>query len=248
METKKGYLVTRDKQDGYSFTISIVEDSRGIKVCDDGKEFFNFYTLLTEEEQKLLDSYFGRIKNDKKSKIDDPEVIKILSKFGQDKLRDYRDSEEILYQELEDKNGGNYGKELLSNAIFPIPDESLCFDVKNQEIFNNAFYNSNDTRKIYYYKGHDSNLDVIFIDNEGKKVSGDVYNPELDIYDLRKTSDRLFRTNITRYRIYMKREYNHENMNRLEVALIPNGYANQDELSRYKKITPLGTLKQNKTT
>ena len=47
MEARKGYLVVLDKQKKINFDISICDG----RICDDSKEFYDYYQKLTIEDR-----------------------------------------------------------------------------------------------------------------------------------------------------------------------------------------------------
>lgn len=246
METKKGFLVNKTVQDKYYFDIAVCN---GV-ICDYCKEFYDYYQTLSANDRIDLDNYFKDFKDDN---IEDPKVEKLLYGFCQGKIDIKRHLVPIIYTEKEDINGNKYGEEYLTDFIFPIPKElSGNFNIDKERKVNNVYQgvkknNVEPIKNIIYYPcGKDSKEYLIFKIRSGRRFytnnkdsyraydlfntyeascKADEYNPVLAIK----------KTDLTRYRICMSLDYVHENMNRMDVALIENGYANQNDINAYER-------------
>ena len=85
MEIKKGYLVRVDNQRKITFNISICDGN----VCDDSKEFYDYFQSLTRSEQITIEKCLRDLDDEV---IEDSKVIDLLFRFCKDKITPLFDS------------------------------------------------------------------------------------------------------------------------------------------------------------
>ena len=251
MELKKGYLLIRSKQNECSFDVSIDSDGN---ICDDNEEFYKYYQSLNGEQQEAVTKYFSNTNIQCRE-----EVESILFEFVKDKLLKARKGVWILYEEVVDVDGNKYGKEYLTDRLFPIPNK-ITGDVKGKSktkqkkgFFGVKKGSPSEGLKRFYVYGRDRLRYLKFIDNSSnvyysrvKTISkGDGHFGLYDSFDdscgdecdtIRKEKYRVYERDVTTYRVKIGVKFNHENMNRLEVALLKDHeeYANDRDVSRYR--------------
>lgn len=245
MSYKKGHLVKMDEQKKLFFNISICDG----KVCNDSPEFYNYYQKLSSDKQEIIDKFFRNID---KEDINDPKFNELLLDFCKDKRINFRNTIPIIFEEQTDELGNTYGHEIRRNYIFPIPkDMKSEFQVVNSKEINNTFIcyytNRNDSLKntIFYARGRNLiNFGVRFVDKNGKAYysSDRVYSRNTYfLYDsmrkniLSNEDCRVERSKVVRYSIGMSLKFIHDNVHRMDVALIDDGYANNLEISDYNE-------------
>jgi hypothetical protein len=236
MEIKKGYLVKVDNQRKITFDISLCDGG----VCDDSKEFYDYFQTLTDGEQLTIENCLRNL-DDKE--IEDPKVIDLLFRFCKEKINGYNVSLPILYEEKIDEKGNKYGSEMKTGFAFPIP-KTLTGNFKPVVKRNIKAFSSND-EKIFYYHGREmANFTVVFIDKKKKKYYTGTTESKKTYYSLYERKDdapslytkpkyNIEPVDITRIRIRMSLDFIHDNVNRAEVFLIDNGYANDLEVTGY---------------
>jgi len=246
METRKGFLVNKNVQDKYYFDISVCN---GV-ICDYSKEFYDFYQSISKDEREALDNFF---KDYNGSEIDDTKIKEILLRFCKDKIALKNHLIPIIYEERVDINGNKYGIEYLTDYPFPIPKSlSGDFNLFRVKEISNVYQGvktnvSNPSKSVIYYAcGKDSKQYLIFKNRTGRKF----YTNNRDDYKIYSLFDNyddschanevnptlgIKKTELNRYRICMSIDYVHDNMNRMDVALIENGFANQNDIDKYEK-------------
>ena len=251
MEARKGYLVVLDKQKKINFDISICDG----RVCDDSKEFYDYYQKLTIEDRKIIDKCFSNIEE---SKINDPKAKELLFNFCKNKITNYRKVIPVIYNETVDTEGNKYGCVLVRHYAFPIPKEIRgSFELIGGKKINNVYRRSKSikydepkpTNPIFYPHGRSiGDLTIKFIDKNHKKYYTSSFGTK-KTHELYSSSNGVYaagyspayyvvRTNLNRYKISMSLEFVHDNMNRMEVVLLENGFANQKEIDHYMYDTP----------
>ncbi len=251
-EYKRGFLVVKEKLDKFYFDVSVCE---GI-ICNDGKDFYDYYKKLPEESKKILDKYF----TDPSNTIEDYKVCELLSDYCKNRTKKIT-GYPIIYKEMEDTNGNKYGKELLTNRIFPIPNnQKNIYSVSNLGLVKNIYRghkDKSDPHLIYYYYRVDRKRFPVFKDRYGvslytaNKSNKDSYwlygSYNATCYtDSNKPVCAIMRSELMRYRVCMSLDYVHNNANRLEVALIDNGYANDNDIKQYRTKESLSLTMTNK--
>lgn len=232
MEIKKGYLVKVDNQRKITFDISLCDGG----VCDDSKEFYDFFRNLTNGEQLTIENCLRNL-DDKE--IEDPKVIDLLFKFCKEKITGYNVSLPILYEEKIDEKGNKYGSEIKTDFAFPIPKTLTGSFIPVGKKDVKAF--SHNDRKIFYHHGREmAYFTVVFIDKNKKKYYTGTTDAKKNYYSLYEQKEdarpkfNIEKVEITRFRIRMSLDFVHDNVNRKEVFLVDNGYANDLEVTGYK--------------
>ncbi len=234
---KKGILVVKDKIKEISFDVSICDG----EICDDSKEFFDYFMTLPNESMIVLEDYFNN------RPTDEDEVNRLLQEFCKNKavvLKGYP----VIYREITDIYGNKYGKEIWRNRVFPIPSEiTNSFSFKEKEVVSNNVYhgtskiNSSSIFRIngrdrqFYITLKDANNEEYFTNDRNIVSEYSLFRTYADSFEAEKTIGKIKKTSITRYKVVMKLDFVHKNANRLEVALMDKGYANEKEVNDYEK-------------
>lgn len=237
MEIKKGYLVKVDNQRKITFDISLCDGN----ICDDSKEFYDYFQTLTESEKTSIESCLNDLGD---GPIKDLEVIDLLFRFCKEKINGYNVSLPILYEEKIDEKGNKYGSEIKTGFAFPIPKTLTGYFKPIGKKDVTAFSYNN--KKIFYHHGREmANFTVVFIDKKKKKYYTGITESKRTYYSLYERKDdapslytkpkyNIGSVDITRFKIRMSLDFVHDNVNRAEVFLIDNGYANDLEVTGYK--------------
>ena len=261
MEIKKGYLINKDTQRKYYVNISICDGM----ICDDSKEFYEFYRNLPSNEQKIIKDAF----QDENAILSKQEARDILLRYCKGKFSKgknvFNHPFEIFYEEKTDIDGNKYGIEILTSDVFPIPekingDTSVVKKGLTRHTFCDVRKESLEKGKcnIFYFRGYDHKGFLTFSDRNHNKYYSCVGSSknlttitEFNLYNTFKDSCHeecvaavIRRSEVKRYRICVSLNFIHNNTNRLDEPLIEVGYANEKEVHSYQMIQRnYGTLR-----
>ena len=177
-----------------------------------------------------MDNYFKSPDED----IKDNRVCEILFKFCRDKVMKNITGYPILYKEFRDSKGNRYGTENLTEYPFPIPKTSGKYSVrviKTIKAYKGASSCKTDPHLIFYRHGIDRQCYPKFTSNVLKgRVFYTNHKGDGGCNLFNSYHDSINSDTITASYVFV-----HDNMNRIDVALFDNGYANEQDVQRYYK-------------
>ncbi len=234
MELKKGILVLKNKLNDISFKVVMCDG----RVCELSGDFYKFYMSLASDSQLLINNYFN---GDRKNIKEVLSLLDVYCKFINVTIdcKGYP----ILYEELTDADGNKYGKEYITDRLFPIHTKFAVSDIKvtKPKEIKNMFQGKEDS-KLYRIVGIDKKRYYVFSDLKhrkyytndlGKQVKYDLFKTYSESCEGEHLIDKIEKVNVKEFTVSLPLSFVHNNANRVEVALIEKGYANEDERSRY---------------
>ena len=235
MELKTGFLVTKKERDKKYFDIAVCDG----RICDYCGDFYKFFKLLPNEEQELLNNFFSNFNG----YFHDADVNRILFKYV-DSKRNIKEGYPVIYADVTDIDGNKYGQEYLTEKYFPIPTETTgIFYLNESKQIKNAFRDEDTGEHIYRFHGIDKEFSPKYKGKNGhvyhsgmymrNRYTDDMFYVYPDIEHRETGNDALKKGKLICYHIEMYYNYSHDNMNRIEVILVPYGYANQKEKYNY---------------
>ena len=168
----------------YKGKLFIYNEVKSVKYNVDGlnkvletsnNKFYNWYNSLDIKRREILDNYFSKGLGSRK------ELLNILKEFNDKVEFEIPYIKEIIYEAFQNEDGVFFGRELITNIIFPIIKNNTLFipSYVYKKIFyensaNNLILTTSDDSREYYMNGiyyednlidKDNNLYNVILEN-----------------------------------------------------------------------------------
>jgi len=216
--------------------LDVFVSSNGI-ILDNNDFYNNIFSKAKEKEKEVLTSFFAKKLSDEE--IIDKDVLKIIAKYY-NKKPSYQTTISIIFELLFDNDGNMYGKEVNTNAIFPVVS-TKGYEAQTELSYLSCYIEDS-------IKGHMMFKDVTtssqhLLHNNDYYVTTYSFDggKSLDIKSTKTNVEvRVIRDKINKYHLTLRPIYRHTNMLRFDAPILLISPATQLEFNNNTTIHMMG--------